>query len=307
MPAAVNIFDRVLKVLAREHPGRLLELALPGISLRIVGTLENVELALPEERVDFLHRVIYNGQEYLLHIEFQWKHRADVPRRLFIYSAMLTRQLGRPVLTVVFYLAPRRAPIPTSYEVQVGGVVVNRFEYPVVKLWEYADEIAQGRWPELAPLLVALVEGPPDVSVLAREKELILQERNESKQANLLACAITIAARYFNKDFLWRFFREEVETMRNATFIEEWLQEKLEEGLQKGLQQGLQQGSQRTRWEDLQRVLRWRFGRVPKELREHWREFTVEQMALLFDEALQAPDLKTFREALARLRGERSS
>ncbi|HIC93394.1 MAG TPA: hypothetical protein EYP09_03995, partial [Anaerolineae bacterium] len=89
--------------------------------------------------------------------------------------------------------------------------------------------------------LVALVS-EPDEGVLARERELILQEEEERKRADLLACAVTIGARYFDKEFLWRFFREEVEMMREATFIEEWLEEKLEEGLQRGLQQGLQQG-----------------------------------------------------------------
>lgn len=54
----MNIFDRALKVLARDYPQRFVEIALPGTSLKIIGTLENVELALPEQRVDFVHRVL---------------------------------------------------------------------------------------------------------------------------------------------------------------------------------------------------------------------------------------------------------
>jgi len=38
-----------------------------------------------------------------------------VPRRLFVYSALLSRQLDLPVLTVVFYLMRRSAPLPTAY------------------------------------------------------------------------------------------------------------------------------------------------------------------------------------------------
>jgi predicted transposase YdaD len=290
----MNIFDRVLKVLAREYAAQFLALALPQLPLQVVGTLENVELALPEERVDFVHRAAWNGQEYVLHIEFQVEHKADTPRRLFIYSALLTKQLGLPILTVVFYLARQPASVPDAYEVQVGGVAVNRFEYPVVKLWEYTDEIAAGRWPELAPLLVMLVEGPPDTAVLARERELILQEPDSRKRASLLACAVTIGARYFDKTFLWRFFREEVEMMREATFIEDWLEDKLEEGLQ----QGLQQGSQKTRLVDVLRILGWRFGALPITLEERLARLTAEQLDPLVNQALDAPTLEAFVAAI---------
>lgn len=301
MANKVNVFDRVLKVLAREYAPRLLELALPNVPLQMVGTLENVELAIPEERVDFVHRAVYEGQEYALHIEFQTEHRADVPQRLFVYSALLTRQLGLPVLTIVLYLARHSTRLPHAYQVEVGEAVVNRFEYPVVRLWEYADEIAQGRWPELAPLLVALAEGQPNEAVLARERELILQETDSRKRANLLACAVTIGARYFDKEFLWQFFHEEVELMREATFIEDWLEEKLEEGhqrglqqgLQAGLQQGLQQGLRQAHLEDIQRLLRWRFGKVPLSLIERLGRLTPEQLEPLVDEALETPDLET--------------
>ncbi len=306
MTARINIFDRVLKVLAREYAGRLLELALPGAPLEVIGTLENVELAVPEERVDFVHQVAWGDQTYTLHIEFQTQYESDMPRRLFVYSALLTRQLGRPVLTVVFYLTRRRTAIPDAYQVRVGDVIVNRFEYPVVRLWEHADEIAAGRWPELAPLLVALVKGRPDEKVLAQERALILQEQDARKRANLLACAVTIGARYFDKEFLWRFFREEVEMLREATFIEEWLEEKLEEGLQKGLQkgvqqglqQGLQQGQQKARLVDVQRILRWRFGALPMSLEDRLSLLGAEQLEPLVDRALEAPNLDAFRAAI---------
>jgi len=298
MVAKLNVFDRVLKVLARQYAARFLELALPSLPLLIVDTLENVELSIPEERVDFVHRVAYGEQEYALHIEFQTKHQADVPQRLFVYSALLTRQLGLPVLTLVFYLTRRAAPVPDAYQVQVGGIAVNRFEYPVIKLWEYADEIAQGRWPELAPLLVTLKEGEPDPAVLGQERELILQEPDLSKRADLLACAVTIAARYFDKAFLWQFFREEVEMIREATFIEEWLDERLEEGRQQGLRQGLEQGLEQAHLADLLRILLWRFGKLPVTVEEQLKSLTTEQLDSLLNEALKAPNLDEFQAVL---------
>ncbi|RMF32942.1 MAG: hypothetical protein D6759_07580, partial [Chloroflexi bacterium] len=53
----INLFDRALKIIARHYAGTLLALAFPNLPVRLVGTLENVELSLPTRRVDFAHRV----------------------------------------------------------------------------------------------------------------------------------------------------------------------------------------------------------------------------------------------------------
>jgi len=87
--AEINIFDRTLKIIARDHAEVFLKLAFPGEKINLVGTLENVELSLPEERVDFVHELEYNGEEYLLHIEFQLQHQKDFPKRVFVYSAFI--------------------------------------------------------------------------------------------------------------------------------------------------------------------------------------------------------------------------
>ncbi|RLB37582.1 MAG: hypothetical protein DRH12_14120, partial [Deltaproteobacteria bacterium] len=129
-----NTFDRVLKVMARNYADQFLQLVFPNVAVKLIGTLENVEIALPEERVDFVHRLLCAGQEYLFHLEFQLQHRDDIPRRQFLYSAALTRQFDLPVVTAVLYLKRRIAPIPNEYVVQLGGKVANCFTYPVLKL-----------------------------------------------------------------------------------------------------------------------------------------------------------------------------
>ncbi|RLC92448.1 MAG: hypothetical protein DRI79_00460, partial [Chloroflexi bacterium] len=290
----INIFDRVLKILARNYAARFLQLAFPTTEVYLAGTLENVELALPEQRVDFVHRVVHAGQEYLLHMEFQIEHRAEVPRRMFVYSALLTQQFDLPVITLVLYLQRQAASIPGTYEVRVGSELVNSFTYRTLRLWEYEGAIRRGQYPELAPLLVMLVERP-DREILTRERELILAEEDPQKRADLLACAVTIGARYFDKEFLWRFFREEVEMLKGASFIEDWLEEKLEEGLQ----QGLQQGSLEARRQDILHILRTRFDlseeKATRALMERLQE--IEDQALLQGlvmEAVQAESLEAF-------------
>ncbi len=166
----INVFDRVLKILARNYAALFLRLAFPDEPLQLAGTLENVELSLPEERVDFVHRVVYHDEELIFHLEFQLQHRPDFPKRQFIYPAALTKQFQRPVITLALYLERRESPIPNEYVVRLGKRVVNRFTYPLLKLWDYEEAIRAGQFRELAPLLIVLA-GRADEGVLVRERE----------------------------------------------------------------------------------------------------------------------------------------
>ncbi|MEA3338830.1 MAG: hypothetical protein U9R15_02585, partial [Chloroflexota bacterium] len=202
----INLFDQTLKIIARNYAESLLQLAFPDTPVRLVGALENVELSLPIRPVEFVHRIEHEGQEYILHIEFQLKHEADFPRRMHSYHGALTEQFKLPVLTLALYLKPRSSPPPNEYTVCLGERVVNRFSYPVLQLWDYVDEIRSGQYRQLAPLLVTLVQ-TPDEHILNEERELIMTESVDHKRADLLALAVMVASRYFDKPFLWQFFR----------------------------------------------------------------------------------------------------
>ena len=210
--ANINLFDRVLKILGRHYAPTFLKLAFPHQELQLVGTLENVEITLPDRRVDWLHQVQGEGGEYLFHQEFQFQHKTDYPRDVFIHSAEMTDQHQKPVITIVLYLERRQSDIPAEYTVQIGEVVIHRFTYPVLKLWDYEEQIRSGELRELAPLLIFVATEKTE-AVLQRERELILQEPDAHKRADSLATAVMIASRYFDLNQLWDFFREEVENL----------------------------------------------------------------------------------------------
>jgi hypothetical protein len=252
--AKLDLFDQTLKIIARNYAGTFLKLAFPDIPVRLLGVTENVELSLPSRPVDFVHRVEYEGQEYILHLEFQLEHEAGFPQRMCSYYGLLTEQFKLPVLSLALYLSPRKAAIPNEYAVGLGPHVVNRFVYPVLRLWDYTEEIRAGKYRELAPLLVMLAP-KPTADLLEEERNLVLAEPERQKRADLLSLAVTVAARYFDRNFLWRFFREELEMIREATFMEEWLEELVEERVQKSLQEGREKGLQEGRQEGLQEGL----------------------------------------------------
>ncbi len=75
----INIFDRALKIIARSNVETFLSLALPGETLEPTGTPETVELSLAVRPVDFVQRVVHEGEEKIVHLEFQLEHRDDFP------------------------------------------------------------------------------------------------------------------------------------------------------------------------------------------------------------------------------------
>jgi predicted transposase YdaD len=203
-----------------------------------------------------------------LHIEFQLQHQKDFPKRVFVYSAELTNQFEKSVISLALYLERREAPIPESYVVSLGKDVINRFSYPVLKIWDYEEEIRSGKLIELAPLLTMIVK-EPTVETLEEERQLILQEKDDKKRGRLLATAVTIASRYFERDFLWQFFREEVQQMHEVPFISDWIREGRQEGRQEGLQEGLQKGYVQACREDIISLLEDKFGVVKKNILDY--------------------------------------
>src|SRR5262249_16933813 len=123
-------------------------------------------------------------------------------------------------------------------------------------------------------------------------------------------------------------FREEVEMLREASFIDEWLEEKLEEGFQKGseqgrqkglteglqlgLQQGLQQGIERGIEQGkmqeallmLQRILLWRFETLSPSLLAQIQSLTTLQLDELTMAALHAQNLDEFTATLEKIKNQ---
>jgi len=172
-------------------------------------------------------------------------------------SFELTDQFDKSVISLALYLSRRESPIPENYTVSLGNSVINRFSYPVLKLWDYEKEIKSGILRELVPLLPMIVK-EPTVATLEEERQLIRQEKDDKKRGRLFATAITIASRYFDRDFLWTFFREEVGDMREVPFISDWIKE--------GRQEGRQEGYAQARREDIISLLEDKFGIVKGDI-----------------------------------------
>lgn len=112
---------------------------------------------------------------------------------------------------------------------------------------EYKKQIPDGELREFAPFL-PILEGRVDERILSEVKGLVLREPDVRKRANLFSIAITIACRYMDKEMLREYFKEKMEMLRQASFVEEWI----EEGVQKGIHQEVLQNAREAVIENLE-------------------------------------------------------
>jgi len=263
-----NIIDRSVKALARLHPEAFVRVALGETQGVAVETIENPEINLPERRLDFVYGLRREDEERFLHLEFQLEHEPDVPKRVFVYNALLTAAFEKPVISAVIYLERRDyRHLPQEYTVSFAGQAVNSFRYRAVKLWDYAEAIARGELRELAPLLILLTR-EKDEEVLARARELILAAPEAGRRADALSVAVTVAGRYFPREFLLKFFREELAMLRDAGIVQDWINE----GFNQGIEKGRLQGQIATLQSDIIEVLTERFGVLKRGLAQKLAE-----------------------------------
>jgi hypothetical protein len=287
--------DRVSKLLFREYADLLVELAFPGQAVRVLNIEENIEINLPTRPLDMVMTIAsgVDGQQLGLHIEYYAHHTADLPQRLFIYSAELTDRMKMPVATVVIYSERRQAksrPAP-EYLVKVGEQVVNLFTYRDIWLVDYADKIRSGELAPLAPFLVEFV-ARPTLETVQLAKALAHSEANEERRGLLLSLVVLLAARYFDRKTLRRLFQQEEKMLRTNTFIDEWIEEAEKKGQQAGEQKGRQEGEYHL----LMRLLNHRFESVSDIMAALLKTLSADQLSELFNMALEAQTYTVFEE-----------
>jgi hypothetical protein len=280
------LIDRSVKALIRAVPEALFRLA--GVEVdRGAVHFEDIALNLPELRADhvLLHGAENDPARWALHVEYQLQPDPSVMPGWLVKAGALARQLGISVILLVVYLERGSyATFPSAFAVEAGGLK-NEFSFPIVRLWEHADQIRGDAVPELAPLL-ALCEDNPTEQTMREEREIILRlDTTPAVRAELLAVALTVGLRYFARDLLERIFREELEMLKEASIIQEWIEQAAEEAEARG-------EARRAR-AMLRRVLSQRFGELPEAMVRQIEQQDPDWCESMAVRAITAPSLES--------------
>jgi len=129
-------FDTSFKAWIRAHPRDILPQLLPGVTY--VDTLD-VEIIRSTMRADKVFKVIYDGEDAILEIEFESGTDSDLPSRLLIYNAVLYQEHKLPVITMVVY--PFRVTLAESpLQVGIGADIIFTFHFHMLPLFQLDAE-----------------------------------------------------------------------------------------------------------------------------------------------------------------------
>ncbi len=110
---------------------------------------------------DILYKVSLEGEQRLLHLEFQRRGETHMARRLLEYNVLATCEHKLPVYSVVLYLVKEGAVARSPYTIRWSkDVTIHHFPFGVIKLWEIpTHDLLHLGLPGLLPLLPLTREG----------------------------------------------------------------------------------------------------------------------------------------------------
>ncbi len=238
-------WDTSTKRLLGENPEHFVRWLLPQAEVKGPVKLQPVNLNDREIEADNLCQAIVNDLDCLVNFEFQSYADSTMPQRMWAYNALATFSYNLPTYSFAIYL--RKCAVPEEFFEWTfpTSVVVHRFTYTVIKLWEIPVEVLKRT--ELIgifPLMVLGKDGKrPEV---VEEVITTLEVVEENKGKELLSLTYIIASLVFDspteRRWLKRRFKVLQDALRGTWAYQEIMQEGWEEGMQKGMAEGMQKG-----------------------------------------------------------------
>ena len=177
-PRQTNLYDKILK--------ENMEAILPGLAKKFLDIRARQMEDLPNEiqhtierKPDLLKKVIdINGENFILHIEFQTTDDEEMPYRMLEYFAMLSRRYRLPIRQYVIYLgkgAPRKMmnPVfPEQLPIKYQLIIPSSIDYRLLLQADNPEE-------KILAILGDFGKHTPAYAVKSIAKEVIRSSKGE--------------------------------------------------------------------------------------------------------------------------------
>jgi predicted transposase YdaD len=282
-------WDDSIKRLVRQDPQSLVSFLLPDALFKDVV---DRELQAPSVAADTLYEVTWQGEQVVLHVEFQRNRDNEMGERLWHYNALTRIHTKLPVHSVVIYLVEESPLVRSPYVIRLpDGRPTQRLDFETIKLWEIAPElIEQEGLVGLLPLLPLTKGGKTRETV-----DRMIEDLTKAGRQDLFVVGYAFSSFVFTGegDDEWlkaRFFMQH-DILKNTWVFQEILKEGREEGREEGLQQGKKQA--------ILRFVELRFPTLlalAKQTVE--QKMSVEQLEMMLDKLYQMNTLEEAQTAL---------
>ncbi len=304
-------YDAISKYLIQIFPRDIVRLVLGRDDVEIDEILET-ELPIVETRLtDSLIRVRIDGEEVLVHTEFQTTDSANMPIRMAAYIIRLIEHYGLPVYSHVIYLRPNAGRRDEGFYHQAHPDYPVLARYKVIRLSEIDGRgILEGGQDGLLPF-TPLMKRPAGMDSEAWLRQCIRMSGAVSlapaDKANFLGGLAVLSGLAYDPTTITSILFQEGfmdAIMSESSFAqylgEQFLKQGIKQGIERGIEQGIEQGIERGIQESIREALAIRFDAGVAE-RFADRIATIDdlqRLKQLHRSAVQGDDLEAFQRVL---------
>jgi len=300
--------DTISKYLIQHYPDHFTRFALARDDIEVIEVIETEQPTVRARRSDSFIRVRIDGEEALVHNEFQTTDSTNPPmeRRMAGYIGRAIEHHGLPIYSNVIYLRPNAGQNDLGYYVQElpGYEIVIR--YRVIRLIEIEGQpILSTGHSGLIPF-TPLMKPPEGMASDAWLHQCIHTARMRpiarSPKADYLAGMVALSELVYDSETISAIIFKEgiMDILRESSLFQSLTQQSRAEAREEGIEEGIEQGERRSTIEAILEVLEIRFD-MPKTHPLSARIAAIENLQhlkQLHRAAIQVPNLESFQRVL---------
>ena len=309
-------FDAISKHLIQTYPDDFASFTLGREDVEVLTVIDTEQYTFEAHQTDSLIRVRIDGEEVLVHNEFQTTDSTNppMPRRMAGYIGHAIRQHGLPIYSNVIYLRPDAGRRDPGYYIQKHLGYPIAIHYRVIRLIEIEGErVLESGQSGLIPF-TPLMKPPEGMVSDVWLQQCIHTARTRriarTYRADYLAGMVALSELvYESATISGIIFKEGImDLIRESSLFqsltqqsrEEAREEGREEGIEQGIEQGIKRGERDRAIADIFEVLEIRF-----DLNEAHPLSTriaaiddLQRLKQLHRAAIQVPNLEAFQRVL---------
>ncbi len=256
-------YDTISKRLIQTYPDDFVRFTLGRDDVEVSDILDTEQPTVKSRQTDSLLRVRIDGEDALVHHEFQTTDSTDIPmpRRMAGYMGRAIEQYGLPIYSHVIYLRPNAGRRDRGHYTQALPGYEVMVKYKVIRLSEIeGQDIIAGGHPGLLPF-APLMKRPAGMSSEAWLRACIRMtdavSLDHAIKVDFLGGLAILSGLAYELTIIRSIISQEGvmdAIMRESSFAQ-YLK-------QQGVKQGIEQGVRERAVEDILDVLEIRFGPV---------------------------------------------